>query len=283
MGHIGTLDPLATGLLLIATEWSTKLLPYIDIQYKRYSFRVHLDGTSESLDTETEIIAVDTAHKKNIPSWELKEFIQSITTQIPPKYSALMIDGKRAYKLARKWREFSVPSRPIEVKDVEIGQITENTIDITLSISNGGYIRSFAPVIAEYFWIHGWYVSHIQRIALLWNNIHITNKDAVTIEHFNIEKYISLESLFPEYGVYMSANTSLKEDVKNWKEIPLHIITNDIVSTTTQQQEILLQQQRIFIDFWDYTSLLEKNWEVYRVLKNDVYSSQKTHTIAFAN
>lgn len=102
IGHTGTLDPLATGCLLIATENSTKLIPELENTHKRYEFTVQLDGKTASLDLGTEIIPVDIRHIQQKTPETIKIFLESQTQQIPPKYSALHINGKRAYELARQ-------------------------------------------------------------------------------------------------------------------------------------------------------------------------------------
>ena len=166
MWHSGTLDPLATGCLLIATENSTKLLPLLEKAKKEYIFTVHLDGKSESLDSGTAIYPVDITYKKNKTEQELRSFILSQTKQIPPRYSALHVEGERAYDLARKWEIFNLPERSITVEDAEIIELTRTYITLRIIISSGWYIRSFAPLIASFFWINGWYISALRRTKI---------------------------------------------------------------------------------------------------------------------
>lgn len=166
MWHSGTLDPLATGCLLIATENSTKLLPLLEKAKKEYIFTVHLDGKSESLDSGTAIYPVDITHKKNKTEQELRSFVLSQTKQIPPRYSALHVEGERAYDLARKWEIFNLPERSITVEDAEIIELTRTYITLRIIISSGWYIRSFAPLIASFFWINGWYISALRRTKI---------------------------------------------------------------------------------------------------------------------
>ena len=166
MWHSGTLDPLATGCLLIATENSTKLLPLLEKAKKEYIFTVHLDGKSESLDSGTAIYPVDITYKKNKTEQELRSFILSQTKQIPPRYSALHVEGERAYDLARKWEIFNLPERSITVEDAEIIELTRAYITLRIIISSGWYIRSFAPLIASFFWINGWYISALRRTKI---------------------------------------------------------------------------------------------------------------------
>jgi tRNA pseudouridine55 synthase len=81
----------------------------------------------------------------------LVEYIQSQTEQIPPSYSALHIDGKRAYEIARQGEQITLPSRQISVKNIIIHTFAPPVFEIELTISSGGYIRSFAPVIGRFF------------------------------------------------------------------------------------------------------------------------------------
>lgn len=152
--------------MLVATEQSTKLLSFLNSDKKTYSFTVRLDGESDSLDAEKEIRPVDIS-RRNIPDKNiLQEKILSVTEQIPPKFSAIHIDGKRAYDLARKGRDFEIPKRPISVSDVEIISISDEEISVRLTLSAGGYIRSFAPFIGEICGIDGGYISELRREKL---------------------------------------------------------------------------------------------------------------------
>ena len=155
MGHTGTLDPLATGALLIATDNSTKLISRLESSTKTYLFTVDMSITSPSLDLEWDVESINIDSMKNHTSKEVTDFLLSQTTQIPPKYSAIHIDGKRAYDLIRKWKEFDIPERPIYVSRVQIVDISLPKITIRLTISAGGYVRSFAPIIADFFGIPG--------------------------------------------------------------------------------------------------------------------------------
>lgn len=155
MWHTGTLDPLATGALLIATDNSTKLISRLETADKRYLFTVDIGISSPSLDMEWGIESVSIESMRNHTIEEVREFLENQTTQIPPKYSAIHIDGKRAYELVRKWKEFDIPQRPISVSGVEIVDISLPKITIRLTISAGGYIRSFAPILGDFFGVPG--------------------------------------------------------------------------------------------------------------------------------
>ena len=101
IGHAGTLDPLATGLLIIATQKSTKLLSLLDTARKEYIFTVRFDGKTDSLDMDTPLSPVDNSGFLSRTKKEIEHYILSQKLQIPPLYSALHIEGRRAYDRAR--------------------------------------------------------------------------------------------------------------------------------------------------------------------------------------
>lgn len=197
IGHAGTLDPLATGCLLIATEKSTKLLPLIEWSKKTYIFSVNIDGTTPSLDLGTPVSYHEKKEYQNRSSEELREFLLAQKEQIPPKYSALHIDGKRAYELARENIEFDIKPRSIEVYSVEILMFTPPIFTIQLCISSGWYVRSFAPIIGEFFWVPGWYITSLRRIEIITEYTTLTTSSAVALEDFSHDKNIGLKTLFP--------------------------------------------------------------------------------------
>ena len=136
MGHSGTLDPLASGCLLIATGNSTKLLPLLEAAEKEYIFTICFDGKSDSLDMGTPLSPVDTSYILCPSDSEIEQYLLSQRSQIPPQYSALHIAGERAYDLARRGEIFDIPKRSIEVKEVEILERTISTITLRMIISS---------------------------------------------------------------------------------------------------------------------------------------------------
>lgn len=263
MGHIGTLDPLASGLILIATEQSTKLLSYINNDKKSYFFRVELGWKTESLDLETEIQEVDISNL-NIPEKHiLEQKILDTEEQIPPKFSAIHIDGKRAYKLARKNRDFDIPTRPIQVFDIKIIHIGELNIDIWLTLSSGWYIRSFAPLIADWCNIDGGYISILQREKLyFWKNF-LTLDDAQDLENFDPKKTISEKILLPEFDEFFTENEEFLIKIKNG------IIPDDEFFKKISQN--LSDWQKFFINFNNkYSSIFSFIKGKIEIVRNDI-------------
>lgn len=164
MWHTGTLDPLATGCLLLATENSTKLISRLENSTKTYLFTVDISITSPTLDLEGNISTVEVENMIDHTESDIIKFLKSQTTQLPPKYSAIHIWGKRAYDLARKGVDFEIEKRNIEVTNIEIIEKNLPKITIRLTLSAGGYVRSFAPVIADFFGVPGgWCITSLHR------------------------------------------------------------------------------------------------------------------------
>ena len=145
VGHAGTLDPLATGLLIICTGKQTKEIDIYQGQIKEYTGTITLGATTPSYDLETEI---DKAFSIEHISEELlkettKQFIGEIQ-QKPPIFSAIKKDGKRLYELARKGETTEIKARTVTVSEFEITKINLPKVDFKVICSKGTYIRSLA-------------------------------------------------------------------------------------------------------------------------------------------
>ena len=145
VGHAGTLDPLATGLLIICTGKQTKNINEYQGQIKEYTGTITLGETTPSYDLETEVnetfptehITEELIHKTT------EKFIGKIQ-QKPPIFSAIKKDGKRLYELARKGETTEIKSREITISEFEITNINTNKVDFRVVCSKGTYIRSLA-------------------------------------------------------------------------------------------------------------------------------------------
>ena len=145
VGHAGTLDPLATGLLIICTGKMTKQIDTFQGQKKEYTGTFVLGSTTPSYDLETKTdnhfptnhITEDLIHETT------KQFIGSIQ-QFPPVFSALKKDGKRLYEYARAGETVDIPSREVHISEFEITQILDNHVSFRVICSKGTYIRSLA-------------------------------------------------------------------------------------------------------------------------------------------
>ncbi|MEN8123625.1 MAG: tRNA pseudouridine(55) synthase TruB [Bacteroidota bacterium] len=145
VGHAGTLDPLATGLLVICTGKFTKKIDQLQAEIKEYTGTITLGATTPSFDLETEINKTfPTVHiTKEMIETNTKTFIGEIE-QYPPLYSAIKKDGVRLYELARKGETTDIKPRKITIYNFEITQIDLPKVDFKVVCSKGTYIRSLA-------------------------------------------------------------------------------------------------------------------------------------------
>lgn len=145
IGHAGTLDPLATGLLIICTGKFTKRIPELQGMVKEYTGTFHIGATTPSYDLETEIDQTfPTEHiTEELIKETTKQFIGEID-QKPPVFSAIKKDGKRLYEHARKGEEVEIATRKVTIHEFEITRIALPEVDFRVVCSKGTYIRSLA-------------------------------------------------------------------------------------------------------------------------------------------
>lgn len=145
VGHAGTLDPLATGLLVICTGKMTKQINIFQGQIKEYTGTFVLGSTTPSYDLETEIDQTyPTEHISEALIHETtKQFIGDIE-QYPPVFSAIKKDGKRLYEFARAGETVEITSRTVHISEFEITSINGNSVEFRVVCSKGTYIRSLA-------------------------------------------------------------------------------------------------------------------------------------------
>jgi len=150
VGHAGTLDPLATGILIICTGKQTKKIIEYQAERKEYTGTITLGGTTPSFDLETEInksYPIDHITKQNLQE-AAASFVGKIE-QKPPLYSALKKDGVRLYHLARKGEQVEINAREVEIFAFEITDISMPVISFRIECSKGTYIRSIANDFGE--------------------------------------------------------------------------------------------------------------------------------------
>lgn len=150
IGHAGTLDPLATGVLIVCTGRKTKQIDSFQYQTKEYIADLMLGETTPSFDMETEVDAtypVDHITRELIEE-KLKSFIGEIQ-QIPPTYSAVKVDGKRAYEYARKGKDVELKPKTLVIDEIELLECNLPAVKIRVVCSKGTYIRALARDIGE--------------------------------------------------------------------------------------------------------------------------------------
>ena len=149
-GHAGTLDPIASGVLVVCLGKATKLIQYVQRPLKKYTGRFELDVTSPSADIETEVTTIEKPQRPQRDEIEggLSRFIGNIQ-QTPPAYSAISINGKRAYELARKGVEFEIKSKQVSIQRITVLDYRYPELILEIECGSGTYIRSLGRDIAR--------------------------------------------------------------------------------------------------------------------------------------
>jgi tRNA pseudouridine55 synthase len=183
VGHAGTLDPLATGVLVICLGTATRLISYVQRMRKTYRATFQLGVTSETDDVESPLTPVQGA---NVPSKDqvegaLENFRGEIL-QTPPRYSALKLQGRRAYELARKNVDFQLQPRPVTIHAMELIDYRFPVVELRVTCGSGTYIRSIGRDLGELLGVGG-VMSALCREA---------------VGTFRLEQALSLDKVGPE-------------------------------------------------------------------------------------
>ena len=165
-GHAGTLDPEATGVLAVALGEATKTVPYITDALKAYSFTVNLGSATNTDDAEGEVIATRGERPTDDDIKEaLLGFIGEIQ-QVPPKFSAVKIDGQRAYKLARDGEDIELAARSLWVEElIMVDRPNPDQVVLEMTCGKGGYVRSIARDLGEKLGC----LAHVEKLRRIWS------------------------------------------------------------------------------------------------------------------
>jgi len=195
VGHAGTLDPMATGVLPIALGTATKTVRFVMNGIKQYEFEVKWGAETDTDDIEGNIIKKSS---KRPTSEEIMKSINKFTgeiVQVPPKYSAIKVNGVRSYKIARKFGNPILKSRKVYVKKLELLKyIDSDSSKFFLECEKGVYVRSIARDLAQYLGTNG-HVSKLCRLSV--NKFYY--KDAILLADLSklVDKSVIIESIMP--------------------------------------------------------------------------------------
>lgn len=167
IGYAGTLDPLATGLMIVAVGEATKLLHALEQTDKVYDVKVQMGATSETYDAEGPVHPLANPKipkKSDVEKILLREFTGA-RMQIPPRYSAVKIGGKHAYDLVRRGKEVEIPAKKVHFFDVAIHSYDYPVLECSVHCSPGTYIRTFAHDLGEKLGC-GAYVAELRRTSI---------------------------------------------------------------------------------------------------------------------
>ena len=203
VGHAGTLDPAAVGILPIAVGQATKFIEYISDFDKTYRAEILFGVSTNTGDLEGEILSK--AENIQLPHIDaLKSILARFTGQIeqtPPKHSAIKINGRKAYDLARKNIDFEIPRRVVTINKIEILRVEENILTLEIDCSKGTYIRSLAVDIGESL------------------NLPATLKflQRVRVGNFNLENSATIDDLKTEGKKFLLPIDSCLQHLKKFK------------------------------------------------------------------
>jgi tRNA pseudouridine55 synthase len=256
IGFAGTLDPLATGLMIIGTEGSPRLFPLTENFSKTYTTTIRLDGTTASYDLEQPVEKIEVNKKIQdaitLPFLHsvIDEFFTGDVWQIPPTYSAVWIDGQRAYTLARKWETVDIKPKKRTIHSFDIISYSWPTIDAKITVSHGTYIRS----IARDLWHHlktGGYIEKLERISIG----SITMENVEWSQHNDIYyAQLSHEKLFPNIPVL---------DITSEQKKHLRLGSTPLVTDEKDGHYFVIYEN-------DSYGLLEAKWGLLFPIKNAV-------------
>lgn len=212
MGFAGTLDPLATGLMILAVGEATKLLSYLEKSDKVYDVGIFLGATSDTYDSQGKITVGDESLSaragKNLSKSGIQTFLEDNflgeQQQVPPIFSAIHVDGKRAYDLARKGEKVELKSRKVVFFDLKVKAYAWPDLHLQVHCSSGTYVRSLAHDLGQKLGCGG-YVKDLRRVKIGSFKV----QDAVALDQIDAMNFASL-LLTPQ------------EFFKDWQRIDLN-------------------------------------------------------------
>ncbi|MEI9906273.1 MAG: tRNA pseudouridine(55) synthase TruB [Asticcacaulis sp.] len=227
-GHAGTLDPLASGILPIALGEATKTVPYLMEADKIYEFTIAFGKTTDSYDAEGQITAEsDVRPTREAIAAALPQFI-GLIEQVPPAFSAIKVDGQRAYDLARAGQDVELKAREVEVFDLTLDAFDGETATLSLHCGKGTYVRSIARDLCAELGVCG-HVSRLRRTRVG----AFATKDAIPLE-----KLIDLVHRGAQFAALLGVETALDD-------IPALPVTQEEAANLKQGRDLALLPRQI--------------------------------------
>ena len=222
VGHGGTLDPLATGVLPIALGEATKLAGRMLDATKAYDFTIRFGEETDTLDLEGKVIATSEVRPTQADVEAVLPCFTGPIRQVPPAFSALKVEGKRAYDLARAGEQVELEARSVTIHELQLMALGTDEVTLSATVSKGTYIRSLARDIAQALGTVG----------------HVTMLKRTRAGPFTLEQAISLDFL----------NDAAKARTLDGAVLPLQAGLDDIpaLPVTPEQAQLLRHGQQLF-------------------------------------
>jgi len=258
IGHTGTLDPLATWWLILAVWEYTKLIPYLEKDTKEYIFEMMLDWTTASYDLAEEIKFLSKEKqdffKQNLKKEKIEEILKInfswTISQLPPKYSALKINWKRACDLLREGKDVELKARNITIFKIEILKYEYPKLELKALVSAGTYVRSITSDLWDLLWTWA-YVINLRRTKIWWLDIKYSQK----LDDFDSENKLDIKTLFKDKNfIQLDLNTirrlndglqtAIKLDISDSEDLFVFDEKN-ITNVVAYKKNLLIPKRRI--------------------------------------
>lgn len=238
VGHSGTLDPFADGLLVVTVNKATKVNQFIEAQDKEYIATLKLGVKTSTLDVEGEVIAT-----KEVPSLNEEIIINALNKfkgkikQVPPMYSAIKVNGQRLYDLARQGIEVERKEREVEIFDIKLVSFNNEEITFSVSCSKGTYIRTLAESISEELNTYG-HLIRLTRTRV--GNFHL--KDAYKLSELDKFTLMSIkDALTNFYKIKLNDEEIIK--VKNGIKFKFECNENEVLIVDKDDNPIAIYEK----------------------------------------
>lgn len=243
-GHTGTLDPFATGVLPVALNKSTKLIPFFNEDYKEYEGLIHLGIATDTFDSTGKVVSKSYVGKiKESDILETFSKYIGIVKQLPPMYSAIKQNGVRLFKLARLGKEVEREPRNIHIEKLEIINYDFPYITFFVRCSKGTYIRTLASDIGEYLGC-GAHLKKLRRISS--GSFHLS--DSFTLEDIKEGNYRLLENNFLlKHLKSVSVSSDKAEKIKNGVKIVKDFIADATLPDFEKGEKIVIRYDNSFL------------------------------------
>ena len=222
-GHAGTLDPMATGVLPLAFGEATKTVAFMQDASKTYRFTVTWGVQTNTDDTEGEAIETSDLRPSEDDIIDLLQNYQGVISQTPPQFSAIKIDGQRAYAMARKGEDVKIASREVTIYDLELTEYSDDYAIFECECSKGTYVRSLARDMGRDLGCFG-HISELRRIAV---GVFDEN-DAISLDELSEMMHSA-----PEHEVLLPVEAPLDD-------IPALFMTDDEALRLRSGQSVVL-------------------------------------------
>lgn len=253
VGHIGTLDPFATGLLLIMINKATRCAQFFDEFDKGYIATISLGEERDSLDVTGQVI-----NQKEVPNLSIEEVKKVLSSflgkqkQIPPMTSAVHVNGKKLYEYAHKGVEVERNPRDIEILDIKLLSFSNDQITFYTKVSKGTYIRVLGSDIAKKLNTVG-YLSSLERVGVGPFNI----DDSIYLNEVNDKKIMPIYDVLSRFCAVKNVDPSFALDIKNGK-------IKYIKNVSNQKYLLVVEDNNKIVAM--YTKINDDNYEFKRGL-----------------